>query len=490
MKLGVKIIFSITIFFSVIFLFGGYILISCFYEITMEKEMETAAGQYQYNKFVVQANLITRGEGWFAEAAEGKYDFNNMVSDMEGAVALFALDKAELFSDFPEGTAFPEILTDVDKEKAKYQFLRINGRMYLLVLGMVTHKDTGIYLVTGTDVERVLEQQDQIVRKFGMVYAMAVGIGAFLIFGLSALITRPIKQLTAATKKIADGDYGERVSEGGGDEVGQLAGNFNRMAEAVEEKVQELSENARQKEDFVANFAHELKTPLTSVIGYADRIYKKELSREEQKKAAWYIWNEGMRLEALSLKLMDLTILNHKDFCLQEMRSDVLFRELVSDVEYLMEEKGVVLDYTVEATYIEVEYDLFKTLFLNLVDNAVKAGAKRIQVRGCVRERTDSQEKDNFREKQNDAEKIFCFIQIKDDGCGIPTQEIKRITEAFYMVDKSRSRKQHGAGIGLALADKIARIHGSSLEFESDGKSGTTVRLCLKCKGAVNHDEE
>lgn len=214
------------------------------------------------------------------------------------------------------------------------------------------------------------------------------------------------------------------------------------MTEAVHEKVQELSDNARQKEDFVANFAHELKTPLTSVIGYADRIYKKELPREEQKKAAWYIWNEGMRLEALSLKLMDLTILNHKDFCLQEVKTDLLFQELTADVEYLMDAKGVSLDCTVEPAYIEVEYDLFKTLFLNLLDNAVKAGAKHIRVIGIV-------------EKM--AEGTYFAMQVNDDGTGIPKQEIKRITEAFYMVDKSRSRKQHGAGIGLARNAALSR---------------------------------
>lgn len=297
---------------------------------------------------------------------------------------------------------------------------------------------------------------------------MAVGIGIILIFGISFFITRPIKQLTAATKKIAGGNYGERVTEGGSDEVSQLARNFNRMAQAVDEKVQELSDSARQKEDFVANFAHELKTPLTSIIGYADRIYKKELSREEQKKAALYIWNEGMRLEALSLKLMDLTILNHKEFCLQEVKTDILFQELTADVEYLMDAKGTSLDCTVEPAYIEVEYDLFKTLFLNLLDNAIKAGAKHIQVTGVV-------------EKM--AEGTYFTMLVKDDGNGIPKQEIKRITEAFYMVDKSRSRKQHGAGIGLALSDKIAQIHGSRLEFESDGRNGTSVRLCLKCRG-------
>ncbi len=475
MRLGAKIILSITIFFSLFFLLGGYALISCFYEISMDREVETAARLYQYNKFVVQANLITRGQEWFADMAGDRYDISGMASDMDGEVAFFSMDGAMLYSGFSAQTDFSGLFVGGSSDKANYRFMRIQGRMYLLVAGMVTHGDAGLYLVTGTDVERVLEQQELIVKKFGAVYAMAVGMGALIISGLSVLITKPVKQLTAATKKIADGDFSERVPEGGGDEVGQLARNFNRMALAVEEKIGELSENARQKEDFVANFAHELKTPLTSVIGYADRIYKKELPREEQRKAAWYIWNEGMRLEALSLKLMDLILLNHGDFCLQEMRSDMLFRELASDVELLMEEKAVLLDCAVEPAFIEVEYDLFKTLFLNLVDNAVKAGAKRIQVTGGV-------------EAKCPAEKYA--IQIRDDGSGIPKQEIKRITEAFYMVDKSRSRKQHGAGIGLALAEKIIRIHGSSLEFESDGESGTTVSFYLKCKGEVKHEQE
>ncbi len=473
MKLGAKIIVSIMIFFSVIFLFGGYALISYFYEVTMEREVEGAIEQYQYNKFVVQANLITKGENWFAGVADGQYDISNMALDMNGTVAFLATDGSVLFSGFPAKTEFSGLFTEAEHEMVNYQFMKINNRTFLLTIGIVTHGDAAVYLITGIDVEKIQEQQAQIIRKFGVVYATAVGIGIFLIFGISFFITRPIKQLTAATRKMAEGNYGERVAEGGSDEVSQLARIFNRMAEAVDEKVQELSDSARQKEDFVANFAHELKTPLTSIIGYADRIYKKELPRDEQKKAAWYIWNEGMRLESLSLKLMDLTILNHKDFCLQEVKTNVLFRELTADVEYLMEAREVSLDCTVEPAYIEVEYDLFKTLFLNLVDNAIKAGAKHIHITGVVKKMEKG---------------MYFVMQVKDDGNGIPKQEIKRITEAFYMVDKSRSRKQHGAGIGLALSDKIAQIHGSRLEFESDGKSGTSVGLCLKCKGVEEYE--
>ncbi|MDE7131155.1 MAG: HAMP domain-containing protein, partial [Lachnospiraceae bacterium] len=349
MKLGTKMFFCITIFFSAAFLFGGYILISYFYDITMEREIEAAVEQYQYNKFVVQANLITRGAAWLEGDADGAYDIGSMASDMSDMTALYTMDKSELFSGFPTKTDVGGLLRDVTDNHVCYRFYTIGDREYLLMAGIVSYGETGVYLVTGTDVARVSGQQEQMIAKFGAVYGVTIGIGSLLIFGLSYLLTKPVKNLTEATKKIADGNYSERVEDGGTDEVGQLARNFNRMALAVEEKVQELSDSARQKEDFVANFAHELKTPLTSMIGYADRIYHKEMPREEQKRAAWYIWNEGMRLEALSHKLMDMTVLNHKDFVLQETETQALFRELTADVEYLMSEKKVSLRCSVES---------------------------------------------------------------------------------------------------------------------------------------------
>ena len=465
MKLGTKMFFCITIFFSAAFLIGGYLLITFFYDITMEREIEAAVEQYQYNKFVVQANLITRGEEWIAEAADGTYDCSSIASDMREMTALYTTDGKELFSAFPVGADTGGLLQDVAADAISYRFVMIGDRNCLLTAGIVSHNNASVYLVTGTDVERVSEQQEQMIVKFGAVYAVTIGIGSVLIFGLSLFLTRSVKTLTGATQKIADGNYSERVTDTGSDEVGQLARNFNRMAAAVEEKVQELSEIARQKEDFVANFAHELKTPLTSIIGFANRIYQKDLSREEQKQAAWYIWNEGMRLEALSHKLMDLTVLNHKDFELREMQADILLKELAKEEIEILKEKNVRLSCEAKAAYIDVEYDLFQSLLLNLIDNSIKAGADNLQLRGYV-----------------DGENFY-VIQLEDNGSGIPENEIKRIKEAFYMVDKSRSRKLHGAGIGLSLAEKIAEIHGSSLSFESDGKSGTKVSIRLNRKG-------
>ncbi len=463
MKLGAKIIVSIMIFFSVIFLFGGYVLISYFYEVTMEREVEGAIEQYQYNKFVVQANLITRGENWFAGAADGQYDISSMASDMNGTVAFLAADGSVLFSGFPSKTEFSGLFADVEQDMVNYRFMKINNRTFLLTMGIVVHGDAGVYLITGVDVERIQEQQAQIIRKFGVVYAMAVGIGIFLIFGISFFITRPIKQLTAATKKIAGGNYGERVTEGGSDEVSQLARNFNRMAQAVDEKVQELSDSARQKEDFVANFAHELKTPLTSIIGYSDMLRSMDLPKEDIVTSASYIFKEGKRLERLAYKMMELSFAGRQEIELASVDTEELVEKIQKNAEYLLKTKEITLTTDIEKCVIKGDMDLLQSLFLNLIDNARKAcsGNGRIILEG----------KDYGEEYK---------FYVKDNGCGIPESETEKITEAFYMVDKSRARKEGGAGIGLALCVKIAGLHNAGFEIKSKEGTGTQVILSFK----------
>ena len=330
----------------------------------------------------------------------------------------------------------------------------------------------GIRFVTQWDVSKTVRQQEILQQYFLRCYLAAVLVGMGLLGLLSALLTGPLKRMSRAAGRMAQGDYEERLAVRGRDEIGELAESFNRMAEAVEEKVEALSRAAREREDFVANFAHEMKTPMTSIIGYADMLYQRELSRKEVRDASWYIWNEGMRLEALSLKLMDLTVLGRQDFPLQEMAAEELLADAAGGLEPFFAEKGVSFALWADPAYIRVEYDLFKTLLINLLDNSVKAGCTRLALSG-TREREGG-----YR------------ICVRDNGCGMEEEELSRITEAFYMVDKARSRKQHGAGLGLALADRIARIHGSRLEFRSRKGQGTEVSLLFSCAETEMVDEE
>lgn len=506
MRLFTKMFLFGMLAFGLAFSVSGYFLLHYSLEGSLTREKDFALKQYQYDKFTVQSAMLTntviavslnpngepsQDEGWSYVIREqdgkgsagvtGDWPENQyavLASELSVPAAFFAEDHTPLYSDV-QGMD-PAFLDGLTENVHAWQYCRNGDSASILVGSMLRREDVEpdetmpddtpvagrhVYFVTQWDVSKTLQQQDTLRQYFLRCYLVAMAAGTVLLMLLSALLTGPLNRMSRAARRIADGDYGERLSVTSRDEVGTLAESFNQMAEAVEEKVGELAKAAEEKEDFVANFAHELKTPLTSIVGYADTIYQKELSREETRRASWHIWNEGMRLEALSLKLMELTVLGRQDFPLTELPADELLQDVAEGLAPLFLERQVDFHVQAERAYVMADYDLLKTLLINLTDNSLKAGATRIELLG----RTDVK-------KENEKKYLVC---VRDNGCGMEQEELSRITEAFYMVDKARSRKQHGAGLGLALADRVARLHGDKLAFESRVGVGTTVRFCL-----------
>jgi len=455
MRLFAKFFLSATFVISVALLLSGYLLITFSFENAIERETERALNQFQFDRFTVQAHLISNENGFRPD---------RLSSELSGVVAFFNVNKQPHYSALPPHTDF-SLLDDVYDNTHVLQFQTIDNATCILVGGRIIQGNTTLYLLIANDISTVIAGREQMMQSFVNIYFFTLVFGMGLILVLSAFITRPIKKMNKTAAAIAKGHYNERLRIRRGDEIGELSGSFNQMADAIQEKIDELLENARQKEDFVANFAHELKTPLTSVIGYADMIYQKDLPPKQIKDAAWYILTEGLRLEALSLKLMDLIVLNKQDFVMEEMNTEELITNISGSLKPMLDDKNVSLHINMKPAYIKVEFDLFKTLMFNLIDNAVKAGCKEIDITG--------------KQVEN------CYsISISDNGKGMPPSELEKITEAFYTVDKSRSRRQHGAGLGLALAAKIAALHGSTLAFSSYENVGTVVKINLSCKGS------
>jgi len=466
MRLFAKFFLCATFVISIALLISGYLLISLSHESAIGRETERALNQFQFDRFTVQANMIANADGLME--GTGHSMFNRLSSELSGLTAFFGEDKQLIYSALPSQTDF-SLLGDITNNAHIIEFQTVDGTNYIMVCGKIIQSGITLYFLIANDISTVIAQREYMTQSFITIYAFTILFSMVMILILAALIVRPIKRMNRAAAKMAQGHYDERLRIRSGDEIGELSKSFNLMADAIEEKIHELSENARQKEDFVANFAHELKTPLTSVIGYADMIYQKNLPSEQTKDAAWYILNEGLRLEALSLKLMDLIVLNRQDFVLEEMNTEELFEDISGSLKPMLEDKSVSLHLNIQPAYIKVEYDLFKTLMFNLIDNAVKAGCRKIDVSG----------------KQN---KNRYSISVIDNGRGMPQSELAKITEAFYTVDKSRSRRQHGAGIGLALVSKIVEIHGSTLSFNSAENVGTDVRFDLACGRGGGND--
>jgi signal transduction histidine kinase len=289
-------------------------------------------------------------------------------------------------------------------------------------------------------------------------------VNGILVFFLARWTTAPIRSLSNATRSIARGRYFERVPVRSKDELGMLSQDFNQMAESLELTVNELELSVEREHDFVANFAHELKTPLTSIIGYADLLRAQRLSEGNARLAASYIFSEGQRLESLSMKLLDLIVMQRRDFDLRRVNLQKLFKSVKTALLPLMRDTGIELDMEAPSTTILCEPDFIKTLLLNLVDNACKATPRG----GLVRIEGTRLSEDKWR------------VIVEDSGAGIPTKDLPRITEAFFRSDKSRSRAQGGAGLGLALCNEICALHGGTMTINSTEGVGTRVSVILK----------
>ncbi|MCL2461236.1 MAG: HAMP domain-containing histidine kinase [Defluviitaleaceae bacterium] len=360
-----------------------------------------------------------------------------------------------------------QILSGAAGNALTYKIEAIGGRYYIQTAVKVTVIDRALYLETLRDITGVFQQRESGFTVYRRVCAVVLLCEGVIIFLLSHWLTRPVRLLSRAARNMAGGNYGYRAKKVSNDELGGLTEDFNEMASSLENDVEWLEEAARSQEEFVGAFAHELKTPLTAIIGYADMLRSQKLGEETQMLSADYIYQEGRRLEKLAFNLLDIIVLKRQDKPSSRFRAEAVFEYLRDTFSKLS--VNLTLDY--DESEICGDMPLIKTLLTNLIDNSVKASEPSglIEVTGVIDGRD------------------YVFT-VRDHGSGIPAESLDRITEAFYMVDKSRSRSRHGAGLGLTLCAEIARLHGTELEIESEVGVGTSISFALEI--GARGDEE
>ncbi|MDY4515030.1 MAG: HAMP domain-containing sensor histidine kinase [Lachnospiraceae bacterium] len=333
------------------------------------------------------------------------------------------------------------------------------GREYILIMGkQFSASGSGVYdLVLVRDISKIY---GDIMHQLWLLLAIYAGVTAVtinIIFWVTRHLLRPLNELQWTAASISAGDLGRRVRVRKNDEVGRVAEAFNKMADQVERQVEELEEVSERRKQLLGSLTHELKTPMTSIIGYSDTLLHVKISEQQQRKALEYINSECKRLERLSGKMMHLIgLYNNESVHFEEFEVQELLNRVAELEKYHVQEQGMQLIMTCTMGRIPMDVDLMESLLVNLIDNAIKA----------------SREGDTI-----DVLAMHDRITIRDWGKGIPPEEIPKITEAFYMVDKSRSRKAGGIGLGLALCKQIAALHHGHLEIESWLDDGTSVSV-------------
>ena len=339
---------------------------------------------------------------------------------------------------------------------------------FQVVLPLETPDGRLLYLETREDFSDIYQMRRRSLAASCLVMVGVCLVSGGLLFWFSRRLTRPLGRLAKAAAILGEGDYSRRAPEDSSTlETAALAQVFNRMADQVESQMAELKEEARRRDEFVANFTHELKTPLTSIIGYADLMRTYELEPPRRREYSDFIYREGTRLESLSLHLMELIVLGKAEAPTAQVPAKALLEGARRSLLPLLEREKIQLFVEWEAALLRADPQLIQTLLYNLADNARKAmdgPLRQILIQGRLTP-------EGYR------------VTVADTGRGIPADQLSRITEPFYMVDKSRARSQGGAGLGLALCQRIALLHGSKLEFLSRPGEGTAVSFTLPLAG-------
>lgn len=460
MKFALKISLCSILIVSVMFAFAGQLLTAQSFNTALSFRVDAAIADYSALASAMEAEIYAL-EYYYNTVTPAMYEevLTRAAAARLSTVpcALYDSDHVLLAftgGDFPESLAF----ADLGARRFAYTLTKADDVPYLDTAGCVSINGGYFYLAIRYDVTDLFHLRTEQINSTIVIHAVTVAVCTIAMLATAYFTSGSIRRLNAFARSIGNGRYNRRAKVTGMDEIADLTISFNNMAGAIEQKVTALEGYAKQQKDFVANFSHELKTPMTSIIGYADMLRSASLDPEDSFMAANFIFSEGKRLEALSLKLMDLVVLDKTDYVLQRGYSRRVLGHVVAVVTPMLDKNGLTLVTSVEQQQIMYERDLLLTLVTNLIDNARKSSES-----GKTIELTGERRGGRYR------------VTVKDHGIGIPKEELSRLTEAFFMVDKSRARAQHSAGLGLAICNKIAALHGSELHFESELGVGTSV---------------
>ena len=394
---------------------------------------------------------------------------------------------------------------------------RANDHVYIFVVSSPVFNDQTYQLITFYDITSTYQLFDATfnqVRVIGIVSALF--ISGILLLLVRALL-RPLRALSTTTRQIASGNLEKRVQVRGNDELAELAYDFNSMADSIEGSVTALEQLAESRKTFIGNLAHEMRTPLTSILGYSDLLrVQKEVSDVSRIEYANTIVNETKRLQSLSGKLMELLSVGNMQLTLEPIDLFELANDLSVTLQPIFQTRRMNLDCYIPqyGCVVLADRELLQSLVLNLVDNAIKASTDgstiTIAAREIYREAVpepgsqDESLADAIDEPlsskpaaaastagqsrpQSPLERRI-IVGVIDDGVGIAADQIPQLTEPFFMLDKARTRRHGGAGLGLALCAEIARAHGSELFIESEIGLGTTVSCDFAAAYSQSYD--
>ena len=326
---------------------------------------------------------------------------------------------------------------------------------YLGINNSINDKLIDIHISSREQIEELL---DIVRRSMFITIASVIVISVIMIQFATKKMLQPLRQLNEATKKVASGDFSVKLETKRQDEVAELTDNFNEM-------VKELKSIECLQEEFVNNVSHEIKTPISSIQGFAKLLEEDDLSKEERKEYSAIIKEEADRLLYLSTNMLKLAKLenqerleNTEEICVAEQ-----IRRTISVLEPKWKEKNIKFNVSLKEDKIFGERDLLFQVWMNIIENSIKYSKQNGQI--DIKMKTEENK---------------IITEIKDNGQGISKEECEKIFDRFYQIDKTHSGK--GAGLGLAIVKRIIELSNGSINVKSELNKGTIFTITLPIK--------
>lgn len=316
-------------------------------------------------------------------------------------------------------------------------------------------------IYVGRSLQPTYDTLDRLRSLMGVLFVGGLVISSVGAYLLSGQALRPLRQVQKAAEQIGGQTLSARVPEPSTrDEVQSLAQALNRMLGRLEGSFE-----AQQR--FTSDASHELRTPVTAISGHASYLLRRTDPSEGQRESLTIIRSEAERLTNLISSLLQLA---RSDGGVMQLRRQpvlprVLLGEIARELQPLAQAQQAALSVSGSDEALEGDPDRLKQVVINLVSNALKAGASQVEL--------------SSRADTNDAGESGVRLSVSDNGPGIAPEHLEKLFDRFYRVEESRSRDQGGAGLGLAIARSIVDAHGGRIWFKSQVGIGTTVNVWL-----------
>ncbi len=460
MKFWQKACLCIIVVFLIAFDITVFFLITKSYSLSREEKYSTAENERYVIKKSLQARILDISDLYKEINAENlkmyAAPYGEYYIDQDIYMELY-YDDDLVYSNFPSAmNERPEL--KIRRGEKSMIIRETDGILYYISAGYLDEPLANIKFVYIKNIQDLADYKVQMVRYAVITGMITSAFLSILILLLLLKLTRPIRKLNQITEEIAEGNYQKRVHINSNDEIGEFARNFNTMADAVQAHIQKLSDLTEERQRFIDNLAHEMRTPITAVTGYGEFLKYANHTPEEGIKAIDYIIHQSERMKSMAQKLMELARLNKFKIVLQTIDLCEILAYVENTLGQDIKTKHVHIEKDLQVIFVEGDPDLIESLILNITENALRAlpEAGKIQVKTRC-------EGNGF------------LLSIADNGTGISKDDISKVFEPFYRADKSRSRAYGGAGLGLSLCKQICDLHHARMEISSQPDTGTTI---------------